>query len=169
MMRISSLVSSEVSSSSGAYGRTTDMSHFLLLSPNTLGFTVLVPRKHLSSDIFSIEGEPFAALMLSAHRVAQVLKETFGTSRCGMIFEGFEIDYAHAKLIPTHGADASNGSSAAEDTMVTIAPYQDIYPSYVSSLSGPLFRGFGSLARAALDIRKMFPTDAASPPPRLLV
>jgi len=147
-----------------------DDQHVAFLTPfaNTPGFTVLVPRKHLSSDIFSIEKEPFTALMLSAHRVAQVLKEAFGTSRCGMIFEGFQIDYAHVKLIPIHGADASNGSSTAEDAMVTIAPYQDIYPGYVSSLSGPLFRDFELLTRAALDIRKMFPTDAARPP-RLLV
>lgn len=59
-------------------------------------------RVHLSSDILSLEEQSYTMLMAAAHKVAGILMKTFDTQHCGMIFEGFEIDYAHVKLIPTH-------------------------------------------------------------------
>ncbi|KAF5019627.1 hypothetical protein F66182_8373 [Fusarium sp. NRRL 66182] len=133
-----------------------DANHVAFLTPfaNTPGFTVLVPRKHLSSDIFSIQEPSFSDLMLAAHRVAGYLKATFGAERCGMIFEGFEIDYAHVKLIPIHPVDAEFQVSETEDLVVTVAPIQDTYQGYVSSLDGPLCRDQESLKQATVDIKK---------------
>lgn len=131
---------------------------FLTPFANTPGFTVLVPRKHLSSDIFSIDKEPFSELMMAAHRVAGFLRQALGTRRCGMIFEGFEIDYAHVKLIPMHD------SLAAHDPVMTVAPFHETYQGYVSSLSGPLVKDIESLTRAALDIRGMYRLEPARPP-----
>jgi beta-aspartyl-peptidase (threonine type) len=135
-----------------------DDHHVAFLTPfaNTPGFTVLVPRKHLSSDIFSIDEEPFSRLMIAAHRVAACLKQTFGTRRCGMIFEGFEIDYAHVKLIPIHH------SAAAGDPVLTVAPFQETYQGYVTSLSGPLLDTECSASATALS--GLYPQEAARPP-----
>lgn len=63
---------------------------------------MLVPRKHLSSDIFGLNDHDYVDIITAAHTVAQHLKAAFGAKRCGMIFEGYEIDYAHVKLIPVH-------------------------------------------------------------------
>jgi len=93
-----------------------DDRHVAFLTPfaNTPGFTVLVPRVHLDSDIFSLDEEAYSKLVGAAHTVARILKEAFGLGRCGMIFEGFEIDYAHVKLIPIH--EAAENSSAGWST-----------------------------------------------------
>ena len=70
-----------------------DDRHVAFLSPsaNTPGFTVLVPRVHLSSDIFSLDAEAYSEIVAAAHTVARILKQAFGADRCGMIFEVFEI------------------------------------------------------------------------------
>ncbi|KAF1957125.1 class II aaRS and biotin synthetase [Byssothecium circinans] len=84
-----------------------DGEHVAFLTPfaNTPGFTVLVPREHLTSDIFSIEDTNYAKLMDASYTLAGYLMKAFGVPRCGMIFEGFEIDYAHVKLIPIHSRE----------------------------------------------------------------
>ncbi len=125
-----------------------DESHVAFLTPfaNTPGFTVLVPRKHLTSDIFGIEDANFTNLMHATHTVAASLIEAFGVEQCGMIFEGFEIDYAHVKLIPIH--------SRKGDIITTIsAPYEEKYQGYVSSLHGPFSQNQEALVLDASALR----------------
>ena len=50
-----------------------------------------------------------------------------GAQRCALIFEGFEIDYAHAKLIPIVG------DHTVEHLETDHAP---VYKGYVSSKAG---------------------------------
>uniref|UniRef100_A0A7N6AWK4 HIT domain-containing protein n=1 Tax=Anabas testudineus TaxID=64144 RepID=A0A7N6AWK4_ANATE len=73
---------------------------FLTPFPNSPGFTVLVPRRPLTSDIFRLEKGDYESLVLAARKVSHLLEEGLGAWGVGLIFEGFEIDYAHAKLIP---------------------------------------------------------------------
>lgn len=136
---------------------------FLTPFPNTPGFTVLVPRKHLSSDIFSIDEDSYSALMVAAYKLATILKTTFKTSQCGMIFEGFEIDYAHVKLVPIHLAD-SKDQGWMNQKPLGVASFNEKYQGYVSSLDGPLSQNFGFLSISSLEIRKMFAGQALSPP-----
>ena len=75
-----------------------------------IGFTVLVPRAHLPSDIFSLTKAVYAQLIEAAHTVARVLKRALGARRIGMIFEGFEIDYTHIKLILIRDPSATSAS-----------------------------------------------------------
>ncbi|KAJ9482962.1 hypothetical protein VN97_g10458 [Penicillium thymicola] len=79
-------------------------SHVAFLTPfaNTPGFTVLVPRKHTSSDIFSLDTDEYNALVEATCSVAMLLKRSLNLEMCGMFFEGLEIDYTHAKLVPVH-------------------------------------------------------------------
>ncbi|QKX58673.1 uncharacterized protein TRUGW13939_05800 [Talaromyces rugulosus] len=80
-------------------------SHIAFLTPfgNTPGYTVLVPRKHTSSDIFSLAPDDYNALAVdAAGSVSALLKEALGLEMCGMFFEGLEIDYSHVKLVPVH-------------------------------------------------------------------
>lgn len=94
---------------------------------------------------------------MAAHHVAGFLRQALGTRRCGMIFEGFEIDYARVKLIPIHE------SPAVQDPVMTVAPFHEAYQGYVTSLSGPLVEDVESLARATLDIRGMYRLEPARP------
>ncbi|WEW54613.1 hypothetical protein PRK78_000033 [Emydomyces testavorans] len=138
-----------------------DEHHVAFLTPfaNTPGFTVLVPREHLSSDIFSIKGESFSRLMTAARTVGTILKRAFEIAQCGMIFEGFEIDYAHVKLIPIQQTGLANGDLTDDSSIVEVAPFHKTYQGYVSSLGGPLFTDFAFLTSAARDIHKRLPTD----------
>jgi len=126
-----------------------DDGHVAFLSPfaNTPGFTVIVPRAHLSSDIFSLDEEAYAKLVAAAYGVARILKEAFSANCCGMIFEGFEIDYAHVKLIPKHRTVENAPSSRAS--------YEENYQGYVTSLQGPSFKDIESLADNAVSFAKL--------------
>ena len=139
-----------------------DARHVAFLTPfaNTPGFTVIVPRKRFSSDIFSIKPKAYAELMRAAHTVAQLLKTTLEVERCGMLLEGFDINYAHLKLIPIIPShDANTGKS---QSLVKTTPFQERYQGYVSSLDGPQLADMGKLKGDALRLREYFcrhPTD----------
>ena len=119
-----------------------------------VGFTVLVPRAHLPSDILSLEEAHYSRLMEAAHAVGQVLKRTFGARQIGMIFEGFAIDYAHVKLISIRDPPNTLGSPPTK-AMVHQAELHEVYPGYVTSLQGPVMRDTVALSRGADSIRKL--------------
>uniref|UniRef100_G3NZ82 HIT domain-containing protein n=3 Tax=Gasterosteus aculeatus TaxID=69293 RepID=G3NZ82_GASAC len=104
---------------------------FLTPYPNTPGLTVVVPRKHLSSDIFKVEDADYKDLILATYEVARLLEGGLRAQGVGLIFEGFEIDYAHAKLIPL--LPSPDGTKPAD----LQAEFFHSYPGYVSSLDGP--------------------------------
>ncbi|EEA25265.1 L-asparaginase, putative [Talaromyces marneffei ATCC 18224] len=130
---------------------------FLTPFPNTDGFTVLAPRAHLSSDVLSLEEQSYTKLMAAAHTVAGILMTAFGAERCGMIFEGFEINYAHIKLIPIH--------APVDPPFDTVAPFHETYQGYVSSLQGPICPDCPGLVRTSQTLRqKIVAPESASPP-----
>lgn len=133
-----------------------DEGHVAFLTPfgNTPGFTVLVPRAHLSSDIFRLDTKSYSALVCAAHKVADVLKRAFVADRCGMIFEGFEIDYTHAKLIPIHKTPLHSGGTDVASTMCE-PRFEERYPGYVTSLNGPKFEDFDRLSSDAVSLRSL--------------
>ncbi|XP_031176501.2 uncharacterized protein LOC116065233 [Sander lucioperca] len=104
---------------------------FLTPYPNSPGLTVVVPRKHLSSDIFKLEEADYNTLILATYKVARLLKEGMRAQGVALIFEGLEIDYAHAKLIPL--LPSPDGTKPSE---LQTECFQS-YPGYVSSLDGP--------------------------------
>ena len=73
---------------------------FLTPYPNVAGFIVIIPLKHLSSDIFSLENIDHDKLIEAGYRVFRFMKSALSVESTCMIFEGFEIDYAHIKIIP---------------------------------------------------------------------
>lgn len=102
---------------------------FLTPFPNRPGFTVVVPRRHLSSDIFGLDEHEYVKLVLAARKVVAVLTKALDVEDCAIIFEGFEIDYAHVKLIPF---STSLGGKVASDTV-----FFSQYEGYVTSKNGP--------------------------------
>jgi diadenosine tetraphosphate (Ap4A) HIT family hydrolase len=106
-------------------------SHIAFLTPfgNTPGKTVLVPRKHVDSDILGTPIEDFEQLASATWDVVTVLmRSRLEPDRVGLIFEGMEINWAHAKLIPVCG---DVGKSAGEQ------PFVEKYTGAVSSQPGP--------------------------------
>ncbi|XP_075310698.1 uncharacterized protein LOC142371834 [Odontesthes bonariensis] len=104
---------------------------FLTPYPNRPGITVVVPRKPLSSDIFKLDEPDYIALILATYKVARLLEEGLKAQGVALIFEGFEIDHAHAKLIPL--VPSPDGTKAVD----LKSEYFQSYPGFVSSLNGP--------------------------------
>ena len=134
-----------------------DEEHVAFLTPfaNTPGFTVLVPRTHLSSDIFSLGFIKYSSLVRSAYNVARILKSALGLRRCGMIFEGLEIDYAHIKLVPIHEKEGILENSKYHSPM-TQSTFEENYTGYVTSKDGPLTKDVESLSIDAMNIRNIY-------------
>ncbi|XP_029106237.1 uncharacterized protein LOC108928812 [Scleropages formosus] len=105
---------------------------FLTPYPNTPGLTVLVPRQPLSSDIFRLDEDDYKALVLASREVAQLLERGMGAHGVALIFEGYEVDYAHAKLIPLL---LPPGNSPL--TTPPVHQFCQIYQGYVTSADGP--------------------------------
>ena len=76
---------------------------FLTPFPNTPGFTVVAPKRHLTSDVLALPAAEYFGLMNAAKHVAGVLTKALNVKRTGLIVEGMGVDHAHAKLIPMHG------------------------------------------------------------------
>ncbi len=130
-----------------------DKAHIAFLTPfgNTPGFTVLVPRKHLGSDILNLDDKEFAEIVEAAYRVAQYLKKAFSVKRCGIFFEGFQIDYAHVKLIPVHTSQEQLFNPIAPP-----APFQKTYEGFLTTQSEPLAFDLDSIADDAKQLRGLY-------------
>lgn len=98
--------------------------------PNTEGFSVVIPKKHYSSYAFDLPEDVLAGLVMAAKTVGKILDEKLGdVGRTGMIFEGFGVDHAHAKLFPMHGTKGEDWKSFHSD----VDKYFEQYEGYISS------------------------------------
>ncbi len=103
---------------------------FLSIFPNTEGFTVVIPKHHLSSYIFDHASEEINGLMAAAKQVSDLLVHKFSTvERTALVFEGYGVNHLHAKLIPLHGTKGDSWKRIAS----TIKTKFDRYPGYISS------------------------------------
>lgn len=129
--------------------------HVAFLTPfgNTPGFTVIVPRKHLGSDILALSNNEYVGIVQAAYTVAQHLKEAFGVKRCGMFFEGYEIDYAHVKLVPVHCRSTTEGPDF--DTVTGAANFHEMYQGYLTTQPGPLASDLDSISAQAEAMRNL--------------
>jgi histidine triad (HIT) family protein len=105
---------------------------FLSIFPNTVGTTVVIPKKYQPSYFADTSDEALASLMIAAKKVAKLLDAKLNdVGRVGLVFEGFGVNYLHAKLFPMHGtANLSWHPIESRDQKNIIF---DKYPGYISS------------------------------------
>ena len=108
---------------------------FLSIFPNTEGTTVVIPKKHYSSYVFNLPDQVYHQLLDITRKVARQLDSKIDDSnRTALIFEGFEVDHAHAKLYPLHGtANLKNWRPILSKE----PKYHVLYQGYVTSIDGP--------------------------------
>jgi diadenosine tetraphosphate (Ap4A) HIT family hydrolase len=105
---------------------------FLSIFPNTEGFTVVIPKKHLSSYAFAQTDTDLSELVVATKQVALLLDGYFDdVARCGMFFEGYGVDHLHSKLFPMHGT--AGGSTWEKKESGAVNTYFERYPGYLSS------------------------------------
>ncbi|GIW69950.1 MAG: histidine triad protein [Patescibacteria group bacterium] len=76
---------------------------FLDINPTTEGMTLVIPKKHYDSDIYSNQTEVILALMSSAKNTALLLKERLKPLRVLTLIEGLDVQHLHIKLYPFYG------------------------------------------------------------------
>ncbi len=105
--------------------------------PNTLGYCVVIPRVHYSSDVLKIPDNFLSQFLLAGKKVAKILENYFeDVGRVGLIMEGTGIDHAHIKLFPMHGTgDIKKGEWKQYPSNVDT--YFRKYEGYISSNDGP--------------------------------
>ena len=69
-----------------------------------------------------------------------------------MFFEGYEIDYAHIKLIPVH-QDYSNGKVSV--AIIGPAIFHENYEGYLTTQFGPLASDLDALSVNAANFREL--------------
>jgi histidine triad (HIT) family protein len=106
---------------------------FLTPFPNTPGFTVLVTREHLHSNVLNLEEDRYLEFMKTARILASYLNKKLGTKRTGLIIEGMGIDDAHIKLIPMHGIPEGDW----QPMLSSLKEFTNQYNGYLSTHDGP--------------------------------
>jgi len=106
---------------------------FLTPFPNTPGFTVLVTREHLHSDVLNLDEDRYLEFMKTARILAKQLNKKLGAKRTGLIIEGMGIDHAHIKLIPMHGIPEGEW----KPILSSLKEFTDEYKGYLSTHDGP--------------------------------
>jgi diadenosine tetraphosphate (Ap4A) HIT family hydrolase len=107
---------------------------FLTPFPNTPGFSVVIPKAHHPSYAFQLPDAVFTGLVRAAREVGLKIDAAFDrVGRTGMIFEGFGVDHAHAKLFPMHGT-ASEGWAPIRSN---VDKFFENYEGYMSTHDGP--------------------------------
>lgn len=110
---------------------------FLTPFPNSPGLTVLVPRQPLTSDIFRLETGAYERLAVASWDLSRLLEDGLGSWATGLIFEGFEIDYAHVKLIPLFHPSSPETGDGNPNPKPSVPQFSASYPGYVTSEDGP--------------------------------
>lgn len=103
--------------------------------PNTPGYSCVVPKRHYPSDILRMPEEAYRELMAITWEVVQHVKTGLNVRACGIVFEGYEINWVHVKLIPIRekAADVGPGDGKKEERVV----FFENYPGYLTTQKGP--------------------------------
>jgi histidine triad (HIT) family protein len=122
---------------------------FLSIFPNTAGVTLVVPKIHLTSNVFALDEQRYTDLMAASRLVALHLDRFFDdVGRTGMIIEGFGINHAHVKLYPMHGTAMRRWVAILSEQLY----YSDRYEGFLTSQDGPRADDDG-LSKLAREIR----------------
>lgn len=76
---------------------------FLTPFPNTPGFSVLITKEHLESNVLHCDETRYLEMMKSARALAHLLDQKLKVKRTALVIEGMGVNHAHVKLIPMHG------------------------------------------------------------------
>ncbi|MDA8370025.1 MAG: HIT family protein [Nocardiopsaceae bacterium] len=106
---------------------------FLSIFPNTEGFSVVVTKQHQPSYVADLDTDAYLSLHLAVREAARRLDAAFAdVARTGIMYEGYGVDHAHAKLFPMHGT-AGNAGDAWQAVNSSVDVYFDQYRGYLSS------------------------------------
>jgi histidine triad (HIT) family protein len=102
---------------------------FLDINPNTLGMTIVIPKKHSESYMFNIQDADYSALMLASKTAGKMLEKALGVPRVAFASEGVGVNHAHVKLYPLY--------MAADTKEASHRIFFEQYEGYITTELGP--------------------------------
>ncbi len=113
-----------------------DFIAILDLYPNTKGQTVIIPKKHVSSDMLDLNNEDFTYAHLgldTAKIVAKILKDKLKPSRVALVTEGVFVDHLHLKLFPLYNTEQHSTGIDSQHV------FFESFPGYVTTQGGKMW------------------------------
>lgn len=99
--------------------------------PNTEGMTLVIPKKHLDSDIFDLDRKDYEEILASTKKIAKKLEKGLNVQRVAMVCEGMEINHLHIKLYPLHGL-----KNKFQEMTHPKKVFFEKYPGYITTQEG---------------------------------
>jgi len=105
---------------------------FLTPFPNTLGLTVVAPKKNPGDYVFDLNDDKYCEFLKATKKVAKILQGALKVKRVALVFEGTGVAHVHAKLYPLYGklAGQTNVWSKHKE-------FRPEYTGYLSTAEGP--------------------------------
>lgn len=96
---------------------------FLTIEPLTPGHCLVVPRAEIDQWV-DLPQEIADHLFRVARRVGKTLQEVFGSTRVGLMIQGFEVPHTHVHVWPTNSPgdfDLANTRPAEAEELAAVA------------------------------------------------
>lgn len=124
-----------VSGKANSYKIYEDRNYLGLLDilPNIKGQTLVIPKRHISSNIFDLNDKELILFIKTTKKVAKLLEVKIGVGRVHLVFEGTGINHLHAKLYPAIGLKTKKFKEMWAKNKI----YFNKYEGYVTTLTGP--------------------------------
>lgn len=116
--------------------------------PNTKGMTLVMPKEHFDSYVFSMPEKEYSDMLLAVKQVVKLIDKALGVERTTMVMEGQGVNHAHIKLYPMRGLDEESKKSWASEQV-----FFEKYPGYTNTRMGPK-ADMVELEKLAEEIRK---------------
>ena len=117
------------------------------INPNTKGVTLVIPKGHYDSYLYSHDQKTINNLLEASKNTSKKLESALNVSRVATVFEGMGVDHLHSKLYPLHGVD--DDFKPMDHGTKTV--YFDDYPGYITTELGEQ-ADFDELKRLADEI-----------------
>ncbi len=122
----------------GIFWQDKEFMAFLSIDPNTEGFSCVITKKHLSSDVLKMPDKMLQKFILASKKVAKILEDSFSdVGRVALMMEGTGINHAHIKLMPLHGTQSLK-KGAWKQFLSGKRFWFDKYEGWISSGGGAL-------------------------------
>jgi histidine triad (HIT) family protein len=82
---------------------------FLDINPNTVGHTLVVPKKEIDK-IMDLDEKTYQELMLFSKKIGMAIENAIDCKRVGMAVIGLEVPHVHVHLIPLKEMEDMNFS-----------------------------------------------------------
>lgn len=87
----------------------TEFLAFLDIAPLAKGHLLVIPKKEVD-NLFDLDDETYAGLMIFTKIIATAMKKAVPCNRIGVTVIGLDVPHAHIHLIPINGSNDMNFS-----------------------------------------------------------